>query len=106
MKSRVYKFHGLNACRGRGKIETSAALKVFLNKFGLRGIRIHTLYADNEFDKIKAHIAPIHVECCGRDEHVPDIELNMFLTSSELFAQSRSAVVVPLHHCLTNVSRK
>ena len=74
MKSRVYKFHGINACRGRGKIETSAALKVFLNQFGLRGIRIHTLYADNEFDKIKALIAPIHVECCGRDEHVPDIE--------------------------------
>ena len=27
MKSRVYKFYGMNAnCRGRGKIETSAAI--------------------------------------------------------------------------------
>ena len=75
MKSRVYKFYGLNAnCRGRGKVETAAAIKTFLNAFGLRGIRINSIFGDNKFEKIKPLVAPIHVETCGRDEHVPDIE--------------------------------
>ena len=75
MRSRVYKFFGLNAnCRGRGKIETSTAIKTFINAFGYRGISITCIHGDNEFEKIRPLVAPIHVETCGRDEHVPDIE--------------------------------
>ena len=46
MKSRVYKFHGINACRGRGKFETSSAIKAYLNKFGVRGVSVTTIYGD------------------------------------------------------------
>lgn len=75
MKSRVYKFHGLNAnCRGHGKVETSTAIKHFINQFGLRGVTITTIHGDNEFEKIKTLVSPVPVECCARDEHVPDIE--------------------------------
>lgn len=66
---------GINTnCRGRGKIETSTVLKTFINLFGLQGINIQSIHGDNEFDKIKALIAPIPVIACGRDEHIPDIE--------------------------------
>ena len=75
MKSRIYKFHGLNAnCRGRGKIETSTAIKHFINQFSQRGITIQAIHGDNEFEKIRPLVAPISVELCGREEHVPDIE--------------------------------
>ena len=52
MKSRVYKFHGINACWGRGKVETISAIKAYLNNFGVRGISVTTIYGDNEFEKI------------------------------------------------------
>ena len=74
MKGRIYRFRGLNCSRGRGKIETSAALKVFLNQFALRGIKVNCIYGDNEFEKVKGLMGPTPVETCGRDEHVPDIE--------------------------------
>ena len=75
MKSRIYKFHGVNVnCKGRGKMETSTAIKHFINQFSMRGITITAIHGDNEFEKIKTLMAPIPVECCGREEHVPDIE--------------------------------
>ena len=74
MKSRVYKLYGMNACRGKGKIETSAALKSFINVFSTRGIAINEVHGDNEFEKVRQLIAPIPLRCCGRDEHVPDAE--------------------------------
>ena len=49
MKSRVYKFHGINACRGRGKVETISTIKAYLNKFGVRGVSFTTIYGDNDF---------------------------------------------------------
>ena len=49
MKSRVYKFHGINACRGRGKVETSSTIKAYLNNFGVRGVSFTTIYGDNDF---------------------------------------------------------
>lgn len=52
MKYRIYKSFGVNVnCRGRGKVETSAAIKLFLNKFGLRGISVTGIHGDNEFEK-------------------------------------------------------
>ena len=75
MKSRIYKFQGVNVnCKGRGKVETSTALKHFINQFSMRGITITCIHGDNEFEKVKTLMAPIPVECCGREEHVPDIE--------------------------------
>ena len=46
MKSHIYKFHGINACRGCGKVETISAIKAYLNKFGVRGISITTIYGN------------------------------------------------------------
>ena len=74
MKGRIYKFQGINPCRGRGKIETSAALKYFVNSFGIRGINVDAIHGDNEFEKIRSLIAPIRLHGCGREEHIPDIE--------------------------------
>ena len=51
MKSRVYKFHGVNCSKGRGKLETIKALKTYLNKVGVRGIAITALHGDNKFEK-------------------------------------------------------
>ena len=55
-------------------METSSAIKHFINQFSNRGISIAGIHGDNEFEKIKQLVAPIPVECCGREEHVPDIE--------------------------------
>ena len=77
MKSRVYKFHGLNCSKGRGKVETIKALKTYLNKFGLRGITITSLHGDNEFTMVEEALRPIHVEIAARGEHVGDIERNV-----------------------------
>ena len=74
MKSSVYKSHGINACRGRGKVETSSAIKAFLNKFGVRGVSITTIYGDNEFEKMIEALRPIHVDIVGRGQYVGDIE--------------------------------
>ena len=74
MKSRVYKFHGINACRGRGKVETISEIKAYLNKFGVRAISVTTIYGDNEFEKIVEAVRLIHVEIFGRGQHVGDIE--------------------------------
>ena len=74
MKSRVYKFHGINACRGCGKVETISAIKAYLNNFGVRGISVTTIYGDNEFEKIVEAVRPIHVEIVGRGQHVGDLE--------------------------------
>ena len=49
MKSRVYKSHGINACWVRGKVDTLSAIKVYLNKCGVRGMSVTTIYSDNEF---------------------------------------------------------
>ena len=74
MKSCVYKFHGINACRGRSKVETISAIKAYLNKFGVCGVSVTTIYVDNEFEKIVEAVRPIHVEIVGRGQHVGDIE--------------------------------
>ena len=74
MKSRVYKFHGTNACRGCSKVDTSSAIKSYLNKFGVRGVSVTTIYQDNAFEKIVEAVRPIHLEIVVRGQHVGDIE--------------------------------
>lgn len=62
MKSRIYKFQGINLnCRGRGKVETSTAIRHFINRFSLRGIKVNAIYRDNEFEKISELVAPINM---------------------------------------------
>ena len=55
-------------------METSTAIKHYINQFSIRGITITAIHGDNEFEKIRTLLAPIPVELCGREEHVPDIE--------------------------------
>ena len=74
MRARTFKFQAINACRGRGKIETSAAIKAFRKLFVSRGLDISTAWADNEFEKVRDHVQPLQVETVGRGEHVGDIE--------------------------------
>ena len=74
MKSRVYKFHGINACRGRCKFLTRSAIKAYLNKFGVRGVSVTTIYGDNELENIVEAVRPIHVEIFGHGQHVGDLE--------------------------------
>ena len=74
MKACVYKFHGINAFRGRGKVDTSRAIKAYQNKFGVRGVSVTKIYGDNKFEKIVEAVRPIHVDIVGRGQHVGDIK--------------------------------
>ncbi len=74
MRARNFKFQAINACRGRGKVETSAAITAFRNLFTSRGLNISTAWGDNEFEKVREHIRPLQLETVGRGEHVGDIE--------------------------------
>ena len=53
MNYRVYQFHSLNWCRGRGKIENISELKQYINRFCVRDIVITYIHADNEFEKVR-----------------------------------------------------
>ena len=61
MHSRAFKFLGLYCSRGRGKIETSTAVKCFLNLFGTQGIAITAIHGDNEFEMIRDSVQPVHM---------------------------------------------
>ena len=74
MRTRTFKFQAINACRGRGKIETSAAITAFRKLFTSRGLDTSTAWGDNEFEKVRNHVQPLQVETVGRGEHVGDVE--------------------------------
>ena len=74
MLTRTYELLGIYCCRGRGKIETSTAVKHYLDLFGARGIAITSIHGDNEFTKITEAVRPIHVKLAARGEHVGDIK--------------------------------
>ena len=73
--SRAYQFLGLYCSKGRGKIETSTAVKHYLNLFGTRGIAITSIHGDNEFEMIQDSVQPIHVEIAAQVEHVGNIKI-------------------------------
>ena len=44
-----------------------------------RGFRIVDLHTDNEFAQVENKIGSIQLQCCGMDEHVPEIERSIQL---------------------------
>lgn len=49
-------------------------LKKVKQRYHSRGFQITDMYANKEFEKVRHDILPTRLECCGVDNHVPEIE--------------------------------
>ena len=74
MKYCVHQFQGFIFFIVLGKLETSSAIKQYTTKLGVRGIAITYIHSDNEFEKVRGIIRPIHDEISARGKHVGDIK--------------------------------
>ena len=43
----------------------------------MRGIAITSIHAENDFEKVRESLRPIHIEISARGEHVGDIEIEV-----------------------------
>ena len=50
------------------------AIKEVQQIYQNRGFRIVDLHTDNEIAPIENKIGSIRLQCCGTDEHVPEVE--------------------------------
>ena len=89
----------MNTCRGRGKIETSTALKKFANIFGHRGIAIISIHAYNEFEYLRVQMSPMYIKTAGCNEHVGDIERLVRLVKERY----RCTTSHLLYRCMTRI---
>jgi hypothetical protein len=49
-------------------------MKTLLAIYRARGFRVKTILADPEFEPVKDYFPGSLINCCGADEHVPEIE--------------------------------
>lgn len=58
-------------------------IKKVKQRYHSRGFRITDMHADNEFEKIRHDVLPTRLECCGVDDHVPEIERSIQTIKNE-----------------------
>ena len=73
-KTRKLNFRSLQRFYSRGKKETTAGINRVIDTYLQHGLSIDTCHGDNEFEKNRSGIAPVHLETVARREHVPRIE--------------------------------
>ena len=73
-KSSVIKFNSVQHCKGRGRKEMERGIDKVTSKFTQRGIKIIAYNGDNEFEKLRDHVAPAALNIVARGEHLGPIE--------------------------------
>ena len=74
--SRGYEFRTIDHINGKKatKDEMEEGIKKAINVYHSRGIHVHNVNTDNEFECIKDDILPVHLNVVAAEEHVGDVE--------------------------------
>jgi len=67
----------------RSRISIGRELKTVKQMYHARGFRITDMHADSEFKKVETDVLPIRLECCGTDDHVPEVERSIQTLKNE-----------------------
>ena len=58
----------------KSKETITSEIKKVYQQYQARGFCIFDVHADMEFEAVEQFISPIHLQVCGKDDHVPKIE--------------------------------
>src|SRR6056300_1048521 len=81
--SRRINYRTVSFSMSRSKQSILKEIRAVRQIYHSRGFKIVDMYADNEFYKVKQDVLPIRLECCGVDDHVPEVEQSIQTVKNE-----------------------